>query len=184
VRGRALVIPLVAAAVFVLDQVSKYLVATYLVLNEPWYVVPFLRPIFALTYIRNTGAAFGIFQNQNLFFSIVAIIVIIVILVYVRSTPRPELLVAFSLGLQLGGAFGNLVDRLRHGYVIDFLHLNFWAISNVADMSISLGVVLLGYFMIFKAQPPAAVEQASAPVLPEARAGDHPQTESGQHDAV
>lgn len=164
-RLRVLLAPMVAAIVLVIDQISKYLVVTNLELNQSWYPFAFLKPLFALTYIHNTGAAFGILQNQNVFFATIACIVIIIILYYVRTTPQPDLLVAFSLGLQLGGASGNLVDRIRQGYVVDFLHVKFWAISNVADMSISLGVVLLAYYLIFRA-PQAESEQKSTPPAP------------------
>jgi signal peptidase II len=101
---------------------------------------------------------------MNLFFTIVAIIVSTVILLYVRSTPPPDRLIAFTLGLQLGGALGNLIDRLRYGYVIDFLHLKYWAISNVADVSISLSVVLLGYHLIFRSHPENKVEPTTVPL--------------------
>ena len=162
-RQRPLFIFLVAFIVYVLDRVSKHLVSIYLVLNEPWYPLPFLKPIFGLTYIHNTGAAFGIFQNQNLFFIIVAIIVITVIVLYVRTTPRLDALIAFSLALQLGGACGNLTDRLLVGYVTDFLHLKYFAISNVADVCISLGTVLLGYHLVFRARSLAEAEHSASP---------------------
>ena len=152
-RRRALLIFLGAFIVVVIDQVSKFLVSTHLTLNESWYPFSFLKPIFALTYIHNTGAAFGLLQNQNLFFSIIAIIVISVIIYYVRTEQQLDPLIALALALQLGGATGNLIDRLRQGYVVDFLHLNFWAISNVADVCISSGVVLLAYYLIFRSPP-------------------------------
>lgn len=147
---RASLIFLGALLVVVLDQVSKYLVVSHLTLNEPWYPFPFLKPIFALTYIHNTGAAFGLLQNQNLFFTVVAIVVIAVIVYYVRSEQQLDPIIALALALQLGGAAGNLIDRLRQGYVVDFLHLSFWAISNVADVCISAGVVLLAYHLVFR----------------------------------
>ena len=152
---RRLLIPAVALIILLLDQVTKYLVATHLELDQPWYPFAFLKPIFSLTYIHNTGAAFGILRNQNLFFTIVAFVVIIGILVYLRSTPNPDLLLSLSLALMLGGACGNLLDRLHYSYVIDFLYLKYWAISNVADICISSGVVLLGYYMLFRMPPPA-----------------------------
>lgn len=149
-RRRAILIFLGAFLVIICDQVSKYLVVKHLTLNESWYPFPFLKPLFALTYIHNTGAAFGLLQNQNLFFSVVAIVVIIVIVYYVRTEQKLDPVIALALALQLGGATGNLIDRLRQGYVVDFLHLNFWAISNVADICISTGVVLLAYTLIFR----------------------------------
>lgn len=148
---RASLIFLVALIVIILDQISKYLVVTFLTLNQPWYPFSFLKPVFALTYIQNTGAAFGLLQNQNLFFSVVAIVVIAVIVYYVRSEQHVDPVIALALALQLGGAAGNLIDRLRQGYVVDFLHLSFWAISNVADVCISAGVVLLAYHLLFRA---------------------------------
>lgn len=150
-RRRGALIACIALTVVVLDQISKYLVSTRLPLNERWNPIEWLRPIITLTYIHNTGAAFGILQNQNLFFTVVAITVITVIVFYLRSAPEQDTLVAIALGLQLGGAIGNLLDRLRYGYVIDFIHLQFWAISNVADVSISAGVLLLAYHLLFRA---------------------------------
>jgi len=150
VRRRAGLIFLIAFIVVIIDQISKYLVSTHLTLNESWYPFPFLEPLFALTYIHNTGAAFGLLQNQNLFFTIIAIVVISVIVYYVRSEQKIDPVIALALALQLGGATGNLIDRLRQGYVVDFLHLSFWAISNVADVCISTGVVLLAYHLIFR----------------------------------
>ena len=164
-RLRALFIPLVALAVLVADQASKYVVATNFALNEPWYPFSFLKPLFAIMYIQNTGAAFGILQNQNLFFSIVAIIVIVVIVYYVRTTPKIDLLIALSLGLELGAACGNLVDRIRVGYVVDFLYVKYFAVSNVADVCVTSGVILLAYYLIFRmpATPPAEPAPATPP---------------------
>lgn len=152
---------LVALTVLILDQVSKYVVSSNLDLNQSWYPFAFLKSFFAITYIHNTGAAFGILQNQNLFFTIIAIVVICVILYYLRTTPQSAPLIAFSLGLQLGGAFGNLIDRITLGYVIDFIHVSYFAISNVADASISLGCALLAYHLIFRASRLAPADASS-----------------------
>lgn len=177
-RLRALFIPLVALTVFVVDQVTKYIVAANFALNEPWYPFSFLKPIFAIMYIENSGAAFGILQNQNLFFTIVAIVVIIVILVYLRSTPQIDLIIALGLGLELGATCGNLADRIRFGYVVDFLYVKYWAVSNIADVCVTTGVVLLAYYLIFRA--PAATPIAAtpqAPVAPPPPVDDTPRPE-------
>jgi signal peptidase II len=150
VRLRALFIPLVGLTVFIVDQVTKYIVAANFALNEPWYPISFLKPLFAIMYIQNTGAAFGILQNQNLFFTIVGIIVICVILVYLRTTPQIDLIIALGLGLELGATFGNLADRVRFGYVTDFLYVKYFAVSNVADVCVTTGVLLLAYYLIFR----------------------------------
>jgi len=110
--------------------------------------VPWLEPYISLTYIQNTGVAFGILRNQNLFFTVVAIVVIAVIIAYLRAAPRPSGVVALCLGMQLGGAFGNLVYRLRYGYVVDFVDVKFWPIFNVADSAISVGTAILAVYLL------------------------------------
>ena len=166
-RVRAAVVPLVALAVFVLDQISKFVISTHFELDSAWFPIPFLKSLFGITYIHNTGAAFGILPNQNLVFSIIALIVVVVIVVYVRRNPNIDLLLAISLGLLLGAASGNLVDRVRYGYVVDFLYVKYWAVSNVADVCITTGVILLAYYLITHADKPAATQAASAqPAVP------------------
>lgn len=102
-----------------------------------------------LTYIVNTGAAFGLLPQYSLFLVLIAFLVIGMVLFYHRYIPSGALLVKIALGLQLGGAVGNLLDRLRYGYVIDFIDIRVWPVFNLADFSISLGVFLLAYFLLF-----------------------------------
>jgi signal peptidase II len=174
VRSRSLSIFLVALIVVVLDQASKYLVTSNLDLNAFYWPIPFLRPFAGLVYIHNTGAAFGILQNQNLFFTAIAIVVICVILYLVRTTPRLDPILAFSLGLLLGGACGNLIDRLRYQYVVDFIYVSRFAISNVADACLTLGVVLLGFYLIFHGQSTRSTHQPAVPTQPTSSAADEP----------
>jgi len=129
----------------ILDQLSKAYVVAHLDLYESWMPLDWVEPYFRFTHIRNTGAAFGIFPEGNMIFSIIAVIVSMMIVYYYRQLPSEAWLVRMALGLQLGGALGNLVDRIRQGYVVDFLHLEHWPVSNVADISIVMGVVLLTY---------------------------------------
>jgi signal peptidase II len=142
------VLPVVAALVVGLDQLTKHLVVSRLALYEAWAPIADLSHVFTIHYVTNTGAAFGLFQNGNLFFVIVAIIVSAVILLYYRFVPGGQWFVRLSLGLQLGGALGNLVDRLRMGSVIDFLDFQIWPVFNVADMSIVGGVMLLAFLLL------------------------------------
>lgn len=136
------------------DRVTKSLVANNLALNESWHPpVSFLRRIFSLTYTTNTGAAFGLFPNQGFLFIVIALVVATAIIFYYRHLPAGYGLVRLALGLQLGGALGNLADRLRQGYVIDFVDLNFWplqdwAVFNLADSAIVVGVSLLALAML------------------------------------
>lgn len=162
-RSRSLAIFLIALIVVVLDQVSKYLVTSNLELNAFYWPIPFLQPFAGLVYIHNTGAAFGMLQNQNLFFTAIAIVVVGVIVYLVRTTPHPDPILGLSLGLLLGGACGNLIDRLRYQYVVDFIYVTRFAISNVADFCITVGVVLLAFYLLFRSQSPHATKQMAEP---------------------
>lgn len=148
------ILSVVALLTLVADRVSKTVVADNMALYESWDLpVSFLRPLFYLTYTTNTGAAFGLFPDGGLFFVAVAFVVIAAIVFYYRHLPDGYPLVRVALGLQLGGALGNLTDRLRQGYVIDFINFNFWPLKdwpvfNVADSAIVVGVALLALVML------------------------------------
>ncbi len=133
----------VAFLVILLDQVTKALVVANLALYEEWMPIEALRPYFTIHHIRNTGAAFGIFPEGGTFFMVVAFIVVGVIIYFYRQMPDSAPAVRVALGLQLGGALGNLVDRLRQGYVVDFLDAKIWPVSNISDISIVSGVCAL-----------------------------------------
>lgn len=133
----------VALAVIALDQTSKAFVAANLSLYEQWAPLEALRPYFTFTYVQNTGAAFGILPDGGLFFALVAFVVVGMILYFYRQMPDQGWPIRLALGLQLGGATGNLIDRLRLGYVVDFFDFKFWPVFNVADASIVVGVCLL-----------------------------------------
>ena len=142
------VLPIVAGLVIALDQWSKRLVETNLGLYQSWTPVPALKGWFEFHYITNTGAAFGLFQNANLIFIVIAIVVTIVVLYYYWRLPGGEWLLRLALGLQLGGALGNLIDRLRVGNVIDFIHVRYWFVFNVADASLVVGVALMALLLL------------------------------------
>lgn len=142
------ILPLVAAVALALDQWTKYLVASRLELYESWAPFRALASVFTIHYVTNTGAAFGLFQNGSLFFVIVAVVVSVVIVSYYRHLEEGQWLIRLSLGLQLAGALGNLIDRIRVGYVIDFLDFRIWPVFNLADASIVCGVILLAYLLL------------------------------------
>ena len=135
----------IAALVVVVDQLTKKLVTSSLALGEWWSPIPNLWRLFRITYTTNSGAAFGMFPKQGIFFVVIAIVVVAAIVLYYRQLPTGGWLIRVSLGLQLGGAIGNLIDRLRFGYVIDWLDIGFWPIFNVADACITTGVILIAY---------------------------------------
>ncbi len=131
----------------ILDQWSKIAVADSMHLYESIN----LLPGFNLTYVHNTGAAFSFLSEaggwQRWFFAAMAFIISIVLVVWLKRLKKHETLLAVALALVLGGAIGNLIDRLLYGYVIDFLDVYYetfhWPAFNIADSAISLGVFLM-----------------------------------------
>lgn len=145
-RQRVLML-LVAAVVIILDQFSKFIVESTLPLNQSWAPIAALEPVFRITHVSNTGTAFGLFQNGSALFAWVAVIVALVLLYYNYTLPSGHMALRLALGLQLGGALGNLIDRVRLGHVTDFLDFSYWPVFNVADTSIVTGAILLGWLM-------------------------------------
>ncbi|MEM7538054.1 MAG: signal peptidase II [Chloroflexota bacterium] len=147
---------LVAAVVIGLDQWTKIWVRATI----PKGVYNFMTPIpqlgeyFVFEHVDNYGAAFGILQNQGNLFVAIAAVVVVAILVYVRYLPMDQRLVRFLLGLQLGGAVGNVIDRLYQGFVTDFIKMGipgvyYWPNYNIADSAIVSGVIGLGIFIVW-----------------------------------
>ena len=141
---RGLMFLVVAVLVVVLDQITKRAAEDRL---RGQRSVSVLDDILRLTYVENRGAAFGLLQDQTTFFVFVGILVIGVIAASYRYLPRSGFRLHLALGLQLGGAIGNLIDRIRQGYVVDFVDFgyrsNWWPVFNVADSAIVVGVALL-----------------------------------------
>lgn len=165
---------LVAGVVWLLDQASKLYVVRNLALGEIWAPIPSLERFFTFTRTTNTGAAFGLFPNVGGLFVFIAIGVIIGIIAFYPRLPTEHRIVQVALGLQLGGALGNLTDRLTRGSVVDFLDFKFWPIFNVADCAIVVGVLILAFYLLredFQPKPaPAAELTAEPPSLPRADA--------------
>lgn len=154
-RSRDLVVLGVAIIVLAADQISKHLVRTSLVPGVPYDPIPWLSPVLSFTYITNTGVSFGLFPQLGSLGALLNVTVIAVLLFSYRRLPVDNWLIPLSLGMQVGGALGNLADRLLwHGRVTDFIDLNFWPLHewpvfNVADSSVVVGVVILAYFLLF-----------------------------------
>ena len=133
--------------VIFLDQVSKLAIAGSMQLYQSIPVMPF----FKLTYVHNTGAAFSFLSEaggwQRWFFAALALVISGVIAVWLARLKHDETLLAVALSLVLGGAIGNLIDRLVYGYVIDFLDVYYqtwhWPAFNIADSAITIGVILM-----------------------------------------
>ena len=151
----------IAAIIFALDQITKFLVVQNIPLHGSWSFFPGLAKIFQFTYITNTGAAFGMFPQLGGAFMVIAIVVIASIVTFYRHLPTANIWVRISLGLQLGGALGNLLDRITRGYVVDFVDIGFWPIFNIADLSIVLGVALLAYYLWYEENSAGPLEPGS-----------------------
>ena len=132
-----------SSIVILLDQWTKYLVRTLLPLGRSWSPWPWLYPYARIVHWNNTGAAFGMFQSLGFVFTILAFLVALAILYYFPRVPRTEWAIRLAMCLQFSGAVGNLIDRLTQGTVTDFISLGSFAVFNVADASISVGVALL-----------------------------------------
>jgi signal peptidase II len=143
------VFPLTALLVVAADQLTKIWIRANLVTGES---VP-ETGLFRLTRVHNTGAAFGLFQDQSFSLTIVALIGIVVILLVVLVAYRrfPFLDTRLSrpaLGLVLGGTVGNLIDRLHLGYVTDFIDIGIWPSFNIADSAVTVGVIMFAYSLL------------------------------------
>jgi signal peptidase II len=133
-----------AILIFLSDQFSKYLVREFLFLHESFPREGFVR----VTHTFNTGSIFGLFQGNNTPLILVSFIGVAVLILLHRSQRFPTGLLRLSLGLQLGGAFGNLVDRVRLGHVTDWVDIGPWPVFNVADASIVTGLIILAWLFI------------------------------------
>lgn len=145
---------LLSAAIVVLDQVSKLLVLANFSLHESRVLI---AGLLNFTLAFNDGAAFSFLQGaggwQRWFFTLLAVVVSAVLVVWLKRTPRHDWRSALPLALVLGGAIGNVIDRVRLGHVVDFIdvHYGSWSFPafNVADSAISVGAVLLIAFGLF-----------------------------------
>ncbi len=140
-----LILFLFGAVIISFDQWTKALVRAKIPLGTDWLPdgLAWLLPYARIRHWYNTGAAFGIFQNGNLVFTILAIIVILLILYYFPRTERNDWWLRVAMAMQFAGAAGNLIDRLIFAKVTDFISVGRFAIFNVADGSISVGVAVL-----------------------------------------
>lgn len=136
----------IALIVLLLDQVTKLLVKSWLPEGAS---VPLFPGILYLTHVRNYGAAFGVLNNRTgLFIWVTVVAMVVIIFAYRRLSVGNRSALRWALAMQFGGALGNLLDRLRAGYVTDFLDLRVWPVFNLADVAIVAGVILLGWELL------------------------------------
>jgi signal peptidase II len=154
-----------AALIVALDQWTKTLVRTRLALEEYWAPWPWLAHYARIVHWKNTGAAFGMLQGFGDVFTVLAILVAIAIIYYFPQVPSKDWVLRLAMGLQLGGALGNLIDRLTVGSVTDFISIGTFPVFNVADASISTGVAILILGMWFKDRhsEPVSLDETGSP---------------------
>lgn len=133
----------IAAVAALIDQISKFLIAHNL---QPNQSIPAINDIFHLTYLTNTGSAFGLFRNLNLLFIFISIGVLVLIIHYLRSTESEDKIEHVFFGLLLGGITGNFIDRVALGHVVDFIDFRVWPVFNLADSFITLSVIGLVFY--------------------------------------
>ncbi len=140
---------LIACAVLLLDQSTKLMVRLRL---GPGESIPVIRNILHINLVHNKGAAFSLFQDQTVILTGISILSLVIILLFYRQIARSGQPLRIGFGLIVGGTLGNLVDRLWHGYVVDFLDFQIWPVFNVADSAITVGVLLLLWKTIVKSK--------------------------------
>jgi signal peptidase II len=133
----------IALVIVFLDQWTKNMVRTLIPFGQSWSPWSWLEPYLRIVHWQNTGAAFGMFQRYGMVFTVLAFIVSIGILYYYPQVPRKEWAMRLAMAMMLGGALGNLIDRLTQGTVTDFVSVGTFAVFNVADACISVGTLIL-----------------------------------------
>ena len=158
----------IAALVVLIDQLTKYLTKVYMSLGDS---IPVLGNFFRLTYIENPGMAFGIEIGNKVVFTILSIGAAVIVFYYLFKLRHQHLPLQIALSLILGGAIGNLIDRLLYGRVVDFFdveffdihiapfkilfiefpgfYMNRWPVFNIADSAVSVGMAIVAYFVFF-----------------------------------
>lgn len=134
---------IITSLILVLDQVTKAVVRANIPFGESWMPLAWLAPYFRFVHWENLGAAFGMFQNGGLIFGILAVIVSVFLVIYYAQLPKDETLMRVAMSMQLAGALGNLIDRIRFGPVTDFISVGTFPVFNIADSSITVGTGLL-----------------------------------------
>ena len=132
----------ITSILLIIDQITKLLINTKMILNKEIVLIP---KLLSLYYVKNTGAAFSILKDNTIFLTIINALFIIVLHLFIKKEKSLTRFNCISLGLIMGGMFGNLLDRIIHHGVIDFIYISLidFPVFNIADMGITIGVLLL-----------------------------------------
>ena len=149
----------ISGLVIIVDQLTKWTIIKLIRLYDVVVIIP---GFFNLVHIQNTGGAFGVFAGQQNFlkqfvFVAVTIVAICLIVYLYKNTPEKYPILSFGFSLIFGGAIGNMIDRIRFGRVTDFIDLYIgslhWPAFNIADSAISVGMIIFGFYIIFRKMP-------------------------------
>jgi signal peptidase II len=168
----------VMLAIVAADQLSKSWILERLGPNGDSNQIKVIPGFLRFIYVENTGAAFGMFQGKSPILTTLALLVIVFLIVYFRRAIAESLWLSIALGLQLGGALGNVIDRFRHGFVVDFINVPKWPTFNVSDSSITIGVIMLGLYLITRDAASNDVATTDTDSRPGKPIGDVPPAEN------
>ena len=166
-RRHDLLMALTAAVLVVIDQLTKLWIVTYFARHPS--PIPLLGSVLDLEYVQNNGVAFSLLAGQTVLFVFIAIAIAVIGTLYWRTRDSASLPLKLTFGLILGGAIGNLLDRFTRGSVVDFIHFHLdaigfnFAVFNVADSGITVGVILLAALLWFGGAPTKPEPAASTP---------------------
>ena len=158
-KGKYIKLAWIAGLTVVLDQITKAVILHGMMLHES---IPVISGFFSITHIHNPGGAFGFMAGQNpvlrtILFLFVATLAAGVVFYFYKNTPKTHPWLSFGFALILGGAIGNLIDRVRFGMVVDFLDFYIgnlhWPAFNIADSAISVGMAIFVFHLLFKKMP-------------------------------
>jgi signal peptidase II len=154
------------------DQISKWIILETIGPNGSRELVEIIPGVLEFDFVRNTGSAFGMFQGNSDILKILALGAVAALFVYYLRSAKHDWIVSLALGLQLGGALGNILDRFRHGYVVDFIEFPRFPTFNIADSAITVGVFLLMYAVLFRDGERQAAESRQQAISQPGVAGD------------
>lgn len=146
-RINILLVLFITILILTCDQITKVVVQNIIPQSTS---IPIIKNVFNLTLVFNKGAAFGIFKTQTILFIVVGIITFLLMVFYLPHLKKESIFIKIGFASVLGGILGNLIDRLRFGYVVDFLDFLFWPVFNIADSAITVGAALIIIYLLRK----------------------------------
>jgi len=140
---------LIGIALVIIDQVIKYIVNINMLLGQTY---PLIEDFLYITYVKNTGIAFGLFKNNNIFMIILISVIILIVLYFYNKEKNKVFSLNIAITLLISGAVGNLVDRIYYGFIVDYIDFTFWPAFNLADSLIVIGSITLAVYLIFQVE--------------------------------